>query len=98
MLILIILLLLPKTKKLYIPVVICQQKTMKSYRNFLAKDLKDGLIGMNLKQNVKIKMQQTNTDILSNQILLVLIDYLLLNQDAKSKRFTKLEDLIWKNA
>ena len=97
MLILIILLLLPKTKKLYIPVVICQQKTMKSYRNFLAKDLKDGLIGMNLKQNVKIKMQQTNTDIL-NQILLVLIDYLLLNQDAKSKRFIKLEDLIWKNA
>ena len=93
MLILIILLLLPKTKKLYIPVVICQQKTMKSYRNFLAKDLKDGLIGMNLKQNVKIKMQQTNTDIL-NQILLVLIDYLLLNQDAKSKRFIKLEDLI----
>ena len=67
---------------------------MKSYRNFLAKDLKDGLIGMNLKQNVKIKMQQTNTDILSNQILLVLIDYLLLNQDAKSKRFIKLEDLI----
>ena len=49
---------------------------------------------MNLKQNVKIKIRQTNIDIFSNQILFELIDYLLINQDANSKRFIKLEDTI----
>ena len=31
---------------------------------------------MNIKQKVRIKIQQMNIDILSNQILLKLIDYL----------------------
>ena len=42
----------------------------------LAKDLKDQLIGINIKQKVRIKLQQMNIDIFSNQILLELIDCL----------------------
>ena len=49
---------------------------------------------MSLKQNVKIKIRQTNIDIFSNQILFELIDYLLINQDVNSKRFIKLEGTI----
>ena len=33
-------------------------------------------IGINIKQKVKIKIQQMNTDIFSNQTLLKSIDYL----------------------
>ena len=42
-------------------------KTFKYYQNFLAKDLKD--IGMNIKQRVRVKIQQMSTDIFSNQNL-----------------------------
>ena len=49
---------------------------------------------MSLKQNVKIKIRQTNIDIFSDQILFELIDYLLINQDVNSKRFIKLEGTI----
>ena len=44
------------------------QKTIKNYQNFLAKDLKDQFIGMNIKQKVRIN-KQTNRDIFSNQTL-----------------------------
>ena len=40
-----------------------QQKTVKNYQNFLAKDLKDKFIGMNIKQNVRTKIQQMIIDI-----------------------------------
>ena len=43
-----------------------QQNTIKNYQNFLAKNLKDRYIQMNIKQKVRIKTQQTSTDILLN--------------------------------
>ena len=43
-----------------------QQNTIKSYQNFLAKNLKDRYIQMNIKQKVRIKTQQMSTDILLN--------------------------------
>ena len=46
-----------------------QQKTTKNYWNFLVKDLEDQCIGMNTKQKVRIKTQETITDILLNQNL-----------------------------
>ena len=45
------------------------QKTIENYQNFLAKNLKDKFIGMNIKQKVGLKIQQLNIDIFSNQIL-----------------------------
>ena len=54
-----------------------QQKITKNYQNILAKDLKDHFIEMNIKQKMRIKIHQVNTDIFLNQILLELIDYLL---------------------
>ena len=53
-----------------------QHETIKHYQNFLVKALKDQFIGMNLKQNVRLKLQQLSLDIFSNQILLESIDYL----------------------
>ena len=53
-----------------------QQNTMKNYQRFLAKDLEDEFIGLNIKQKLIIKIQQINIDIFSNQILLGLIDCL----------------------
>ena len=52
---------------LYLPY---QQKVTKNYQNFLAKDSKDQLIGINVKQKVIIKIRQMNLDIFSNQVLL----------------------------
>ena len=43
-----------------------QQKTAKSSQNVLAKDMKDQLIGANIRQKVKQKMQQMNMDIFLN--------------------------------
>ena len=53
-----------------------EQKTMTNYRNFLAKDLKDQCIGVNIKQKVKIKIQQMSVNFFSNQTLWKLIDCL----------------------
>ena len=49
----------------------------KNYQNFLAADFKDDFIGMNLKQKVRLKIQQMNVNIFSNQTLLKLIGYLV---------------------
>ena len=49
---------------------IYKQKTTKNLQNFLAKDFKDQCIGMNIKQNVRTKVQQTSIDIFSRQTLL----------------------------
>ena len=63
--------------KLYVPVVTVSAKdNQKLSKLFLAKDLKDQFIGMNIKQKMSIKIRQTSIDVLSNQILLVLIDCL----------------------
>ena len=76
-----------KHTKLYVPV---SQKTIKNYQNSLAKDLKDQCIGMNIKQKVKITLQQMNIDIflksnfVGNNRLFVLV---FSSQDNNSKRF-----------
>ena len=51
-----------KGTKLYVPVVTLSARDNQNYQNFLAKDLKDQLIGMNIKQKVRIKLQ-INLDI-----------------------------------
>ena len=43
-----------------------QQKTIKNYQNFLAKDLEDQYIKMNIKEKVKINIKQMNIDSFSN--------------------------------
>ena len=53
---------------------IYRQKILKNYRNFLAKDLKDQLIEMNIKQNARMKIQQMNRDIFLNQVLFELMN------------------------
>ena len=60
---------------LYVPVVTIS-KRIKNYQNFVVKDLKDQFIRMNIKQKVRLKIEQMNIDIFSNQILLELTDYL----------------------
>ena len=40
-----------------------QQKTIKNNQNFLAKDLKDHCIRMNIKQTARIKIRQMIVDI-----------------------------------
>ena len=46
-----------------------QQKAIKNYENFLVKDLKGLHIGMNIKQKVRMKIQQMSIDIFWNQTL-----------------------------
>ena len=52
------------------------KKTIKNYKQFLVKNLKDQFIGMNIKQKARIKIRQMNKYIFSNQILLESIDCL----------------------
>ena len=52
------------------------KKTIKNYKQFLVKNLKDQFIGMNIKQKARIKIRQMTKDIFSNQILLETIDCL----------------------
>ena len=52
------------------------QKITKKYQNFLAKDLKDQAIGIDIRQKVRIKTRQMSTDVFSNQILKELTDCL----------------------
>ena len=59
-----------KVTKLYAPVGISLEKTIKNFQSFLAKNLKDQFIGVNIKQKLIMKVQQINIDIFSNQILL----------------------------
>ena len=67
-----------KDAKLYVPVVTLsdQRETIKNYKNFLAEDQKDQFIAMNIKQKVRIKLQEMKLDIFLNQTLLELKDYL----------------------
>ena len=43
-----------------------QQETIKSYQNFLVKDLKYQIIGVNIKQKIRLKLQHMSLDIFSN--------------------------------
>ena len=58
-----------KDTKLYLPVVVLSAKGNQNYQNFLTKDLKDQILGVNIKQKVRIKLQQMSIDILSIQTL-----------------------------
>ena len=58
-----------KDAKLYVLVVTLSAKnSQKLLENVLAKYLKDQLIGMNIKQKVRIKIQQKNIDILGIKV------------------------------
>ena len=63
-----------KDIKLYVPVSTARENQKLS--NVLNKGFERSFIGMNVKQNETIKIQQINLDIFSNQTLLQLIDYL----------------------
>ena len=52
--------------------------------------MKDPFIRANIKQKLRIKIQQINTDIFSNQVLLKLIDYFFYSIQIK---MTVLKDL-----
>ena len=65
-LILILSFLLSKTQNYMFLSSLYQQNTIKNYQNFLAKNLKNRYIQMNIKQKVRMKTQQTSTDILLN--------------------------------
>ena len=59
-----------KDTKFYDLVVTLTAREIRNYQNILAKDLKGKFIGMNTKQKVRIKIQQMNIDIFSNETLL----------------------------
>ena len=75
-LVLIMLFSLSKTQNYKFLLSLYQQNIIKNYQNFLVKGFKYKFIGMNIKQKVRIKIQQMNIDVFSNQTLLGLIDYL----------------------
>ena len=56
-----------KDTKVYVLLSLYQQETTKNYQN-LPKDLKDQFTGMNIKQKVRLKIQQMNIDIFSKEI------------------------------
>ena len=58
------------------PLKLNQQETTKNYLNFLAKDLKDQSIEINIKQKVRIIIVRMNIDIFSNQTFLESINCL----------------------
>ena len=66
-----------KDTELYVPIVTYQQNTIKNYQNFLAIDLKDQFIKMNIQEKVRIKILQMDLDVFANHILLESIYYLL---------------------
>ena len=61
--------LLSKTQNYLLLSSLYQQKAIKNYENFLVKDLKDLYIGMNIKQKLRMKIQQMSIDIFRNQTL-----------------------------
>ena len=74
-----------------------RQETIKNFQNYLEKDFKDQFIGMKIKEELRIKIQQQNIHIVSwNQILLELTDYLLqfIQIEMIALEDLKLEDII----
>ena len=68
-LILIALFSLSKTKNYTSLLSLYQQKTIKNYENFLAKNLKDQWIRLYMEKKARIKIRQINTDTLLDQTL-----------------------------
>ena len=68
-----------------------QQKAIKNYQNFIAKDLKHQFIGINIKHAERIKIQQTSIDIFLNHTLYQLTNRLCVliysNKDDNAKRY-----------
>ena len=60
---------LSKTQNCLLLLSLYEQKAIKNYENFLVKDLKDLYIGINIKQNLRMKIQQMSIDIFRNQTL-----------------------------
>ena len=62
--------------------------------------MKDPFIRANIKQKLRIKIQQINTDIFSNQVLLKLIDYFFYSIQIKMTVLKDLElkDIIYQKA
>ena len=58
-----------KDTQLYAPVVTLSARDNRKLSDFLVKELKEQFLGMNIKQKVRLKQQQTSLDIFSNQIL-----------------------------
>ena len=58
-----------KTQNCLLLLSLYEQKAIKNYENFLVKDLKDLYIGINIKQNLRMKIQQMSIDIFRNQTL-----------------------------
>ena len=65
-----------KDTKFYVPVLTLSTRAIKNYSNFSAKDLNAQLNARDMKQELRIKIREMSTDILSNQIFLESIDYL----------------------
>ena len=87
-----------KDTELYVPfVTLSARDNQKIYQNFLVKGLKDPFIGINIKQKVRIKAQQMNIDIFSNQILLESIGYLFSFIQIKITilKYLKLKNIIY---
>ena len=99
MLILIILFLLSKTQSYMSPLKLNQQETTKNYLNFLAKDLKDQSIEINIKQKVRIIIVRMNIDIFSNQTFLESINFLCQFIQIKMPKLKDLkpEDITYQN-
>ena len=76
MMLILILFSLSKTRRYMFLYQFYQQRIIKNYQNFLVNDLKDQFVGMNIEEKERIKMQQMDIDIFSNQTLLGLTDYL----------------------
>ena len=65
-----------KDKKLYVPVVTLSARDNQKLSKLLSKGFERSVIGMNIKQKVRIKIRLMNLDIISNQILLDPLDNL----------------------
>lgn len=65
-----------KDTRLYLLVVTLPAREIKNYQSFMSKDLKDQVIGTNMKQKVTLKIQETNLDFSLNQIVQEFVNYL----------------------
>ena len=68
---------------------LCQQKAIRNHQNFLAKDLKDQCIGINIKQKVKTKIRHEYRYFLESNFERVNRFFVLIysNQGDNAKRF-----------
>ena len=91
---------LSKTQNRMFLLQLYQQEAIENYQKFLAKDFKDQFIEINIKQKVRIKIQQTNIYLFSNQILLELIDCLFyfIQMEMEMLKDLMLENIIYQKA